>query len=110
MPQLADCLNGSGPVLNQYGDIGNAVAPSLGTLNENDNPLREKNRHIFVEYRIFSDKVRLCICAIRMIFKIIISIITMSGKKHKKTGAIQPRLSIRNSGLRLTNRATESRQ
>lgn len=57
MPQLADCLNGSGPVLNQYGDIGNAVAPSLGTLNENDNPLREKNRHIFAEYRIFLDKV-----------------------------------------------------
>jgi hypothetical protein len=46
MPQLADCLNGSGPVLNQYGDIGNALAPSIGTLNENDNPLREENRHI----------------------------------------------------------------
>ena len=28
MPQLVDCLNGSGPVLNQYGDIGNAVALS----------------------------------------------------------------------------------
>lgn len=80
MPQLADCLNGSGPVLNQYGDIGNAVAPSLGTLNENDNPLREKNRHIFAEYRIFLDKVRQCICAIRMIFKVIISIITISGR------------------------------
>ena len=48
MPQLADCLNGSGPVLNQYGDIGNAVAPSLGTLNENDNPL--KSDYAFAPY------------------------------------------------------------
>ncbi len=91
MPQLADCLNGSGPVLNQYGDIGNAMAPSLGTLNENDNPLREKNRHIFTDYRIFLDKVRLCICATRMIFKAIISTITISEKKRiKKPGQSTP--------------------
>ncbi|HFF8969344.1 MULTISPECIES: hypothetical protein [Serratia] len=91
MPQLADCLNGSGPVLNQYGDIGNALAPSLGTLNENDNPLKEKNRHIFAEYRIFSDKVRLNIFATRMILKAIISTITISEKKRiKKPGQSNP--------------------